>query len=59
MKIIIFHLFILQSCGCKLSPLTAREIFIFTPLNENKSCIYRKKLEYPLCTCIAKEIKEQ
>jgi hypothetical protein len=25
------------------------EIFIFIPLDENKSCIFRKKLEYPLC----------
>ena len=24
------------------------EIYIFEPLDENKSCIYRKNLEYPL-----------
>ena len=31
-----------------LVAITTREILIFTLLNENKSCIDRKKLEYPL-----------
>ena len=31
-----------------LVDIATRKIYIFKPLVENKSCIYRKKLEHPI-----------
>jgi hypothetical protein len=42
--------YILRHENCHISLTATHEIFIFIPLDENKPCIHRKKLEYPLYT---------